>query len=228
MLFKSLEKNTTYNILTIFIKMITITYEDLSVFIPSLNHLSTDGKRKYLLNIGCGTISSKRLPLCFQNDNIWQEIKLDIDPNVKPDIVADMTDMGMIKNNSIDAIFSSHNLEHLETHMVPIALKEMLRILKFGGFILVNLPDLETIAKLILDGKLENTLYNSLAGPVSPLDMLFGHNLSIQKGNSFMAHRTGFTAKRLGNLLIQAGFKEVRIIHGDNYDLWAIAIAPNQ
>ena len=43
-----------------------------------------------------------------------------------------------------------------------------------------------------------------------------------------MAHRTGFTAKRLGNLLIQAGFKEVRIIHGDNYDLWAIAIAPNQ
>ena len=134
----------------------------------------------------------------------------------------------MIKNNSIDAIFSSHNLEHLETHMVPIALKEMLRILKFGGFILVNLPDLETIAKLILDGKLENTLYNSLAGPVSPLDMLFGHNLSIQKGNSFMAHRTGFTAKRLGNLLIQAGFKEVRIIHGDNYDLWAIAIAPNQ
>ena len=208
--------------------MITITYEDLSVFIPSLNHLSTDGKRKYLLNIGCGTISSKRLPLCFQNDNIWQEIKLDIDPNVKPDIVADMTDMGMIKNNSIDAIFSSHNLEHLETHMVPIALKEMLRILKFGGFILVNLPDLETIAKLILDGKLENTLYNSLAGPVSPLDMLFGHNLSIQKGNSFMAHRTGFTAKRLGNLLIQAGFKEVRIIHGDNYDLWAIAIAPNQ
>ena len=208
--------------------MITITYEDLSAFIPSLNHLSTDGKRKYLLNIGCGTISSKRLPLCFQNDNIWQEIKLDIDPNVKPDIVADMTDMGMIKNNTIDAIFSSHNLEHLETHMVPIALKEMLRILKFGGFILVNLPDLETIAKLILDGKLENTLYNSLAGPVSPLDMLFGHNLSIQKGNSFMAHRTGFTAKRLGNLLIQAGFKEVRIIHGDNYDLWAIAIAPNQ
>lgn len=208
--------------------MITITYEDLSAFIPSLNHLSTDGKRKYLLNIGCGTISSKLLPLCFQNDNIWQEIKLDIDPNVKPDIVADMTDMGMIKNNSIDAIFSSHNLEHLETHMVPIALKEMLRILKFGGFILVNLPDLETIAKLILDGKLENTLYNSLAGPVSPLDMLFGHNLSIQKGNSFMAHRTGFTAKRLGNLLIQAGFKEVRIIHGDNYDLWAIAIAPNQ
>lgn len=208
--------------------MITITYEDLSAFIPSLNHLSTDGKRKYLLNIGCGNISSNRLPLCFQNDNIWQEIKLDIDPNVKPDIVADMTDMGMIKNNSIDAIFSSHNLEHLETHMVPIALKEMLRILKFGGFILVNLPDLETIAKLILDGKLENTLYNSLAGPVSPLDMLFGHNLSIQKGNSFMAHRTGFTAKRLGNLLIQAGFKEVRIIHGDNYDLWAIAIAPNQ
>lgn len=208
--------------------MITITYEDLSAFIPSLNHLSTDGKRKYLLNIGCGTASPKRLPLCFQNDNIWQEIKLDIDPNVKPDIVADMTNMSMIKNNSIDAIFSSHNLEHLETHMVPIALKEMLRILKFGGFILVNLPDLETIAKLILDGKLENTLYNSLAGPVSPLDMLFGHNLSIQKGNSFMAHRTGFTAKRLGNLLIQAGFKEVRIIHGDNYDLWAIAIAPNQ
>lgn len=208
--------------------MISITYKDLAAFIPSLNHFSTNGKRKYLLNIGCGTASPKRLPLCFQNDNIWQEIKLDIDPNVKPDIVADMTNMSMIKNNSIDAIFSSHNLEHLETHMVPIALKEMLRILKFGGFILVNLPDLETIAKLIVDGKLEDTLYNSSAGPVSPLDMLFGHNLSIQRGNSFMAHRTGFTVKRLGNLLIQAGFREVRIIRGDNYDLWAIAISSDK
>lgn len=197
-----------------------ITHENLAAFIPSL-HQPGD---KTLLHVGCGTAPQQRLPVCFHRPE-WKEVRLDIDPKVKPDITASMTDMSPVQDASADAVWSSHNLEHLETHQVQVALKEFRRVLRPGGFALINLPDLERIAQLITQGKLDEVLYTSPAGPVRPIDMLFGHGPSIARGNHYMAHRTGFTAKRLGEQLRQAGFQEVRVISGSHYDLWAVAIA---
>lgn len=195
-----------------------ITHDDLASFIPSLKQPGP----KSLLHIGCGTASPERMPECFKTP-AWQEIKLDIDPGVKPDIVASITDMNAVDSASVDAVWSSHNLEHLESFDVSKALAEMRRVLKPEGFALINLPNLERIAQLILEGKLETVLYNSPAGPVTPLDMLFGHSHSLQRGNHFMAHRTGFTAERLSKKLLEAGFAEVRVMRGTSYDLWAVA-----
>ncbi|MGZ8317123.1 MAG: hypothetical protein ACXW3B_18395, partial [Telluria sp.] len=64
---------------------------------------------RHLLHVGCGPIRSDRLPVCFRSD-AWQEIRLDIDPRVQPDIVGTITDLSMIPDNSVDAIWSSHNL----------------------------------------------------------------------------------------------------------------------
>jgi len=71
---------------------------------------------------------------------------LDIDPSVAPDIVGTMTDMSAVATASIDAIFSSHNIEHLYPHEVPIALAEFLRVLKDDGFAVVTCPDLRSQA----------------------------------------------------------------------------------
>ncbi|MBS0356713.1 MAG: methyltransferase domain-containing protein [Proteobacteria bacterium] len=198
-----------------------ITYDDLSSLIPSLNQ----GQPKTLLHIGCGKADRTRLPECFQ-DSRWQEIRLDIDPAVQPDIVSTITEMTAVETGSMDAIWSSHNLEHLEDFQVPQALAEIRRVLKPGGFALITLPDLERIAQLIVEGKIDEVIYVSPAGPITPLDMLFGHQASVARGNSYMAHRTGFTRKRLGRKLIEAGFEEVRILPGQGYDLWAIARTP--
>jgi len=121
-----------------------ITHDDLAAFIPSL----TQTGDKTLLHIGCGAASPNRMPACFRRPE-WQEIKLDIDPEVCPDIIASITDMSQIADASIDAVWSSHNLEHIETHAVPVALKEIRRVLRPGGFALINLPNLERIAQLI-------------------------------------------------------------------------------
>src|SRR5665213_540831 len=40
--------------------------------------------------------------------------------------------------------------------------------------------------------------YTSPAGPITPLDMLFGHSDSIASGHLYMAHKTGFTCASLG------------------------------
>jgi predicted SAM-dependent methyltransferase len=100
----------------------------------------------------------------------WREIRLDIDPVVAPDIVAAITNMEDVATESVDAVWSSHSLEHLFPHEVPLALQEFARILKPGGFVLITLPDIEEVAKHIAGGNLEDPLYVSPAGPISPID----------------------------------------------------------
>jgi len=48
----------------------------------------------------------------------------DIDQSVNPDIVGTMTDMSQVQGASVDALFSSHNIEHLYPHEVPVALAD--------------------------------------------------------------------------------------------------------
>ncbi|MCC6071287.1 class I SAM-dependent methyltransferase [Massilia sp. GCM10020059] len=178
-----------------------------------------------LLHVGCGPANKDRLPACFHTEG-WREIRFDINPAVQPHIVGSITDMRMIPDGSIDAIWSSHNLEHLNAFEVPVALAEFKRVLKDDGFILVTLPDLRAVARQIVNDKLDQPLYISKAGPISALDVVFGHQASIAAGNHYMAHRTGFTASSLGQVMIDAGFAEVRVHEGSRLDLWAIATMP--
>ena len=159
-----------------------------------------------LLHVGCGAPGIEKLPPVFRRQG-WQEIRLDIDPDVKPDLVASTTNMHGIPEGAFDAIFSSHNVEHLYPYDVPKALAEMRRVLKRTGFALLLLPDLQEVARHVADGLLEDSLYKSSMGPIAPLDILYGHRPSLARGNLFMAHHTGFTADTLGGALIKAGFE---------------------
>ncbi|HYC02729.1 MAG TPA: methyltransferase domain-containing protein [Azospirillaceae bacterium] len=179
-------------------------------------------QERKVLHVGCGAPNPMKLHAHFRKPG-WREVRLDIDPVVKPDIVASMTDMSVIPDGDMDALYSSHNVEHLYPHEVPVALREFRRVLKPTGFALITLPDLQEIAKLVAEDKLEDAAYQSPAGPISPLDMLYGFRPSMARGNLFMAHRTGFTAKTLGQHCVAAGFAEVRLWKGSCFDLWAQA-----
>jgi SAM-dependent methyltransferase len=161
-----------------------------------------------VLHVGCGFFAREKLPPLFRRPG-WQEIRLDIDPEVQPDFVASLTDMHVIPDSAVDAVYSSHNVEHLYPHDVVPALREMRRVLKPDGFAFIKLPDLQEVARYVAEGKLEDPLYLSPVGPIAPLDILYGHRPSLAGGNLFMAHRTGFTAETLGAALIKAGFVAV-------------------
>jgi SAM-dependent methyltransferase len=175
---------------------------------------------KVVLNVGCG-FPGQSVPAPFRG-NEWRELRLDIDPSVRPDIVCSMVDMSPVATDSVDAIWSSHNLEHLHRHEVPVALSEFLRVLRPGGQLLLTLPDLQKIAELVAGDGLEDTAYQSPSGPISPLDMIYGHSASVAQGNSHMAHKTGFTARTLHQLLTAAGFSEVALTR-EGFALWARA-----
>jgi hypothetical protein len=158
------------------------------------------------LHVGCGPKTKTETTRGF-NKADWSEVRFDIDPSVSPDVIGTMTDMSAVATGSVDAIFSSHNIEHLYPHEVPTALAEFCRVLKDDGFAVITCPDLQSICALVAQDKLTEPAYTAPAGPITPLDILYGHRPQLAKGNLFMAHRCGFTRRVLDGTLRASGFQ---------------------
>jgi len=160
---------------------------------------------KTFLHVGCGP-QNKSSCLGFNNDN-WKEIRLDIDKNVNPDIVGTLTDMKSVETGSVDAVYSSHNIEHIFPHEVPIALREFYRVLKEDGIVVITCPDIQSAGEAIAQDKLFEMLYDSPMGPVTAFDILYGHRETTADGNVFMIHKGGFTYSTLDRAFKKAGFQ---------------------
>ena len=180
---------------------------------------------KTLLHVGCGPKRKDQTTPGFNSPN-WKELRLDIDPSVQPDLLGTMTDMRTVESESVDAVFSSHNIEHLYPHEVPGALAEFLRVLKPTGFVVITCPDLQSVCAVVAQDKLTEAAYTSPAGPIAPLDILYGHRPPMARGNLYMAHRCGFTQKVLTGTLQSAGFAKsasMKRAGAPFFDLWIAA-----
>ncbi|MFZ6773932.1 class I SAM-dependent methyltransferase [Undibacterium sp. SXout7W] len=189
--------------------------------------LLNNEQEKTFLHVGCGRTSKPEAGPGFQSRQ-WRELRLDIDPDVKPDIIGSMTDMSALEDGSVDAVFSSHNIEHLYPHEVPVALKEFIRVLKPDGFAVITCPDLQSTAEMIVSGKLLEPAYvNPVKGalwPVCPIDIFYGHRASIAAGQPYMAHHCGFTLDIMLATLKEAGFPAVAGgLRRGIFDMWVIA-----
>ena len=159
---------------------------------------------KTLLHVGCASLNISDLK-GFNNDN-WTEIRFDIDATRNPDIVGTIVDLSLVETESVDAVYSAYNLDHIYPHEVPIALKEFFRVLKNDGIAVIKCPDIQSVCEAIGKDKLLDTFYQSPVGPITPIDILFGNRKAIAKGNEFMAKKGGFTYSVLDGALHQAGF----------------------
>jgi hypothetical protein len=67
-------------------------------------------------------------------------------------------------------------------------------------------------------------LYQSAAGPIAAIDILYGHRASMSRGNLYMAHHCGFTLKALMGTMRESGFKSVAgLSRKKDFDLWVVA-----
>jgi hypothetical protein len=177
---------------------------------------------KKFLHVGCGF--ETRAGLKGFNTDAWQEVRFDINKDVKPDIEGTLTDMSRVGAGSMDALYSAHNIEHIYPHEVPQALREFHRVLTADGFVVITCPDLQSVCAAVANDKLMEPLYQSPAGPISAIDVLFGHRGFMAQGNLYMAHRGGFTYRTLEQSLFDAGFSKA--IGGRRpalFDLWMVA-----
>jgi len=175
------------------------------------------------LHVGCGKKRKDRTLRPFTSPE-WEEVTLDIDERVMPDIIDKLPELAKVESGSFDAVFSSHNVEHLYPHEVLPAFEAFCRVLKDDGVLIVTCPDLQSLGERLASGDIDTPLYESSAGPVSPIDVLFGFRPSIAQGNLYMAHHTGYTVKTIRTVCFQAGFASLSVRRRPrNYDLWVVA-----
>jgi predicted SAM-dependent methyltransferase len=116
------------------------------------------------------------------------------------DLVADISQPLPFEDGSVDRIYAVHVLEHFATDQVPGLLADWRRVLRPGGEALIAVPDLEVIARTILDRS------GWFTPPHNPwLGAIYGG----QK-DQYDFHKTGFTGPWLAALLSDAGFGDVR------------------
>jgi SAM-dependent methyltransferase len=177
-------------------------------------------RQRLVVNVGCGPALTLTRTLLFQD---WRQLRVDIEESAKPDIVADLTDLSPIADGSADAVWSSHCIEHLYQHQVPGALAEFHRVLADDGFIVILVPDLQSVAERIVADKFHEPVYEAPAGPINAHDMFYGFGRAIAEGDTAMAHKCGFTPTVLVNLMDGTKFAEYAIRRLPSLELAVVA-----
>ena len=129
--------------------------------------------------------------------------------------------------NSVEALYSSHSLEHLPIRHAQLALANWHKVLRVGGKLYLAIPDLELTMHCILNKGIRfEDRYNWF------MYVLFGYqtscedlnptiNASIDQGQF---HTCGFTEESIRHYLSVAGFKINELFHYDGFNTPSIYV----
>ena len=142
-----------------------------------------ENKEEVKLNLGC---RNKKLP---------GFINIDICEDCNPDILDNAFTLKKFEGDSVDLIYSSHMLEHLNYEESFKALSVWYNLLKEGGILRLSVPDLEVIFAHCL-------YYKRLP------DMM--HMIYGDQSTEFEYHKNGWTFDTMKIDLECIGFKNIQ------------------
>ncbi len=150
-----------------------------------------EGVRPLRLNLGCG---NKILP---------GYINVDVAParaGARPDVICDLRDLAYFDDDSVDEILSVHVVEHFWRWEVDELLREWARVLKPGGRMVIECPNLKAACEAFLASPDER------AGPGQGSEKtmwVFYGDPSWE--DPLMCHRWGYTPASLSEVMKRAG-----------------------
>ena len=154
------------------------------------------------LNIGCGKLIVKEwINIDLFNFNVPKDIE-------KNNILQQDIRQGVpFKNNTIENIYSSHFIEHLNFEQVLIFFKECFRVMNPGGIIRISCPDLRILCKKYIekDKKFFQHIYKhwkSFSSLETNGDILVGQIMG-------WGHKWAFDFDSLKKLLATAKFRKI-------------------
>jgi len=124
---------------------------------------------------------------------------LNVQPGPHVDYVGDFRDLGGFADESLEAAYASHVLEHVAQQEVVKVLSGVGRALKRGGEFLISVPDLDVLCHLFISP------WASTQVKWHAMRMMFGGQVDPHD-----FHYMGFNEEILRGLLMQAGFTQVR------------------
>ena len=148
------------------------------------------------LNLGCG---DKILPGYLNVDVVASR------RGFKPDVICDLRELTPFEDDSVDEILAVHVVEHFWRWEVLEVLQEWVRVLKPGGTMILECPNLLSAAQELL----KNPEAGAGPGPEGQRTMwVFYGDPGWQ--DPYMIHRWGYTPLSLARLMHEAGLVNLR------------------
>src|SRR5215470_5529141 len=148
------------------------------------------------LNLGCGD----KILSDYVNVDIVQSRA-----GFKPDVQCDLRRLKPFNDASVDEILSVHVVEHFWRWEVRDTLLEWKRVLKGGGKIVLECPNLQSACTTFLEDPIKNSAED--AGGQRTMWVFYG---DPQWHDPYMVHRWGYTPESLKALLLECGYVNVR------------------
>ena len=149
---------------------------------------------KVKLNLGCGD----KILLGYINVDVVESRK-----GNKPDLLCDITKLDKFADNSVDEILTVHVIEHFYYWLLPPVLAEWKRVLRPGGVMITETPNLLFACQEIMKEPFKAALPNAQMS----MWPLFGNPY---EEDELMCHHWCFTPQTLGQTFAEAGFTNIR------------------
>jgi len=161
------------------------------------------------LNLGCGL------------DKRSGYVNIDVREDVKPDLAINLEDelLKRFQDESVEEIFAKDFIEHLSWRIVEDFIRDCFRVLKKGGKMFIQTPDLEAIFNTTIRNP--NYRFGELEGFKAISFWVYG--AQDYKEN---LHKCGFTILTLKKLLESIGFKVERIENDGGSNIICLASKP--
>lgn len=148
------------------------------------------------LNLGCG---DKILP-GYVNVDVAETRA-----GKRPDVLCDLHHLAPFEDNSADEILSVHVVEHFWRWEVVDVLKEWVRVLKPGGLMVLECPNLKSACETFLS----NPEFHAGPGPEGQKTMWVFYGDPSWR-DPLMVHRWGYTPQSLAALMAEVSLVNIR------------------
>jgi len=114
------------------------------------------------------------------------------------DFVGDIKDLSQFTNNSVEAIYASHVLEHVDQKNISNTLKGVHRVLSNGGKFYISVPDMDVLCHFFISPLSNQKIKFHV------MRMIFGGQT-----DEFDYHYFGWNFEFMKNFLEVAGFSNI-------------------
>ena len=130
---------------------------------------------------------------------------LNIQPGLFVDYIGDIRDLSQFDENSIEEIYASHVLEHIEQNQTLEALKGIFRVLKKNGKFYVSVPDLDILCRMFIHKEATSKIKFDV------MRMIFGGQI-----DKYDFHYFGWNFEFLNDYLTKTGFSKIEKVETFN------------